>query len=104
MAASAPGNTAQSDPDPLLGPDSFIAANGQGLAAASSAAAMVSPEKGKRKAPEGDMDWLPTGWTFEDRVRSSGATAGSIDRVSLFVFCFLFSILSLRVLLLFFGY
>jgi hypothetical protein len=27
-------------------------------------------------------DWLPPGWLFEERVRASGATAGSVDRVN----------------------
>ncbi|KAJ4827366.1 hypothetical protein Tsubulata_014958 [Turnera subulata] len=26
------------------------------------------------------LTWLPSGWEVEDRVRSSGATAGSVDR------------------------
>ncbi|EXC10657.1 Methyl-CpG-binding domain-containing protein 6 [Morus notabilis] len=39
-----------------------------------------SPNRGKRKPPEAELDWLPRGWTVEDKVRSSGATAGSKDR------------------------
>lgn len=27
-------------------------------------------------------DWLPPGWLFEERVRTSGATAGAVDRVN----------------------
>lgn len=33
----------------------------------------------KRAAP-GD-NWLPSGWRVEDKVRTSGATAGSVDKV-----------------------
>lgn len=33
----------------------------------------------KRSAP---LDsWLPDGWRVEDKVRTSGATAGSVDKV-----------------------
>ncbi|KAG2299790.1 hypothetical protein Bca4012_011384 [Brassica carinata] len=33
----------------------------------------------KRAAP-GDNNWLPPGWRVEDKVRTSGATAGSVDK------------------------
>ena len=81
---------AKPDSDPLLRAGSFVSSNGP------------TPEKGKRKTPEPEMDWLPKGWSFEDRVRSSGATAGTTDRVSLlllfisfpFPFPFRFSLLN----------
>lgn len=38
--------------------------------------------KSKGSEPQA-MDWLPAGWTVEYKVRSSGATAGSTDRVRL---------------------
>ncbi|KAJ0021430.1 hypothetical protein Pint_32378 [Pistacia integerrima] len=31
--------------------------------------------------PPETLEWLPSGWLVEDRVRSSGATAGLIDRI-----------------------
>nr|XP_023874703.1 methyl-CpG-binding domain-containing protein 5-like [Quercus suber]POE83185.1 methyl-cpg-binding domain-containing protein 6 [Quercus suber] len=33
-----------------------------------------------RRAPAPAPDWLPAGWSVEDRVRSSGVTAGTVDR------------------------
>jgi len=44
--------------------------------AASTAGAQPRPEQAA--AP----DWLPPGWLFEERVRSSGATAGAVDKVN----------------------
>ena len=35
-----------------------------------------------RRAPAAAPDWLPAGWMVEDRVRSSGVTAGTVDRVN----------------------
>ncbi|CAG7892231.1 unnamed protein product [Brassica rapa] len=35
----------------------------------------------KRSAPL-DNSWLPPGWRVEDKVRASGAKAGSVDKVS----------------------
>ncbi|KAK4606486.1 hypothetical protein RGQ29_000635 [Quercus rubra] len=43
-----------------------------------SAASMA--ETPPRRAPAPAPDWLPAGWTVEDRVRSSGVTAGTVDR------------------------
>ncbi|KAF3454701.1 hypothetical protein FNV43_RR05149 [Rhamnella rubrinervis] len=37
-------------------------------------------ERGKRKATEQEMSWLPAGWHVVDKVRSSGATAGTRDK------------------------
>ncbi|KAI4304636.1 hypothetical protein MLD38_040116 [Melastoma candidum] len=35
----------------------------------------------RRVRPAADApDWLPKGWTVEDRVRTSGATAGTVDK------------------------
>ncbi|XP_015873985.2 methyl-CpG-binding domain-containing protein 5 [Ziziphus jujuba] len=36
--------------------------------------------RGKRKVSEQEFNWLPSGWIVEDRVRSSGATAGTVDK------------------------
>lgn len=33
-----------------------------------------------RRIPSIAPDWLPAGWLVQDRVRSSGATAGTIDK------------------------
>lgn len=44
---------------------------------------------GRAKAKGSDpmsMDWLPAGWRVEYKVRSSGATAGSTDRVRFWVY------------------
>lgn len=39
---------------------------------------------GERRSAAGETpDWLPAGWIVEDRVRASGATAGTIDKVGL---------------------
>ncbi|CAA7032212.1 unnamed protein product [Microthlaspi erraticum] len=35
--------------------------------------------KSRKRAAPGD-NWLPPGWTVEDKVRTSGATAGSVDK------------------------
>ncbi|KAE8727685.1 Detected protein of confused Function [Hibiscus syriacus] len=86
--------------DPLLKPGAFIDANRQsqsaeptktGNGSIPTAAQLETPGPGFVKslssadpkvnrrvvAPE---SWLPPGWLVEDRVRSSGATAGLVDR------------------------
>ncbi|KAK8485067.1 hypothetical protein V6N11_031087 [Hibiscus sabdariffa] len=86
--------------DPLLKPGAFIDANGQrqsaeptktrnGSVPNGAQPEILAPDpvnssfsadpKVKRRvvAPE---SWLPPGWLIEDRVRSSGATAGVVDR------------------------
>ncbi|CAA7032501.1 unnamed protein product [Microthlaspi erraticum] len=40
---------------------------------------MQSESKSRKRAPPGD-DWLPSGWTVEEKVRTSGATAGTVDK------------------------
>lgn len=91
-------------PDPLLRSGSFIDAstatsNGGGpfddrkaqklpphtpeprrSSGGSPAPSSESTARGKRKPTEAELDWLPPGWTVEDRVRTSGATAGTRDR------------------------
>jgi hypothetical protein len=44
----------------------------------------VTPVREKRRLSETAVDtsWLPPGWVVEDRVRTSGATAGTRDKVS----------------------
>lgn len=42
--------------------------------------------RGRRKGSEQDFNWLPSGWLVEDRVRNSGATAGSVDKVEIVMF------------------
>lgn len=50
---------------------------------------------GERRVASGETpDWLPPGWIVEDRVRASGATAGSIDKVNFIDF--LISLLQLQ--------
>ncbi|KAL4341305.1 hypothetical protein GQ457_08G001160 [Hibiscus cannabinus] len=86
--------------DPLLKPGAFIDANGQSQSPKLTKTRNysipngVQPDtpppgpvnssssadpKAKRRvvAPE---SWLPPGWLIEDRVRSSGATAGLVDK------------------------
>ncbi|ESQ42420.1 hypothetical protein EUTSA_v10014530mg [Eutrema salsugineum] len=36
--------------------------------------------KSRKRAAPGDSNWLPPGWRVEDKVRTSGATAGSVDK------------------------
>ncbi|XP_010454932.1 PREDICTED: methyl-CpG-binding domain-containing protein 6 [Camelina sativa] len=36
--------------------------------------------KSRKRAAPGDNYWLPSGWRVEDKVRTSGATAGSVDK------------------------
>lgn len=38
-------------------------------------------EQTRKRAAPGDSNWLPSGWRVEDKVRTSGATAGSVDKV-----------------------
>ncbi|KAL1208488.1 Methyl-CpG-binding domain-containing protein 6 [Cardamine amara subsp. amara] len=38
------------------------------------------PESKSRKRPAPGDNWLPPDWRVEDRVRTSGATAGSVDK------------------------
>ncbi|GMJ15466.1 hypothetical protein HRI_005215800 [Hibiscus trionum] len=79
--------------DPLLKPGAFIDANDQSQSAERTKTRNGSIPNGtqpvnstssadpkvKRRvvAPE---SWLPSGWLIEDRVRSSGATAGLVDK------------------------
>lgn len=37
--------------------------------------------RGRRRASEQELSWLPRDWYVEDRVRSSGVTAGTRDKV-----------------------
>ncbi|KAM7256046.1 hypothetical protein ACFE04_011787 [Oxalis oulophora] len=83
-------------PDPLLDSGSFIIdpnnisinnppiKNIEPMSHNSSNGDVAPPESvtpAKRAAPvTGDMSWLPAGWLIEERVRSSGATAGTVDR------------------------
>ncbi|MBA0574614.1 hypothetical protein Golob_001804, partial [Gossypium lobatum] len=86
--------------DPLLKPGAFIDVNGQGKPAeptkarnglmpngsqpetpsrgsVNSSSSADSKVKRRVVAPE---TWLPPGWLIEDRVRTSGATAGLVDK------------------------
>lgn len=44
----------------------------------------VTPVRAKRRSSETTIEtsWLPPGWVVEDRIRTSGATAGTVDKVS----------------------
>lgn len=42
--------------------------------------AQQTESKSRKRAAPGD-NWLPPGWRVEDKVRTSGATAGSVDKV-----------------------
>lgn len=40
------------------------------------------PDHSKSRKRSAPLDsWLPDGWRVEDKVRTSGATAGSVDKV-----------------------
>ncbi|KAJ0084871.1 hypothetical protein Patl1_30925 [Pistacia atlantica] len=85
-------------PDPLLKSGSFITANSPtptptpnpttttttATATAASTTTKSQSTPSKRRPPTAPPpetpEWLPPGWLVEDRVRSSGATAGLIDR------------------------
>ncbi|OMO91254.1 Methyl-CpG DNA binding protein [Corchorus olitorius] len=78
--------------DPLLKPGAFIDANGQDRSfetpkrpngSISNGGADKSPSSAEPKAKRRVVPpetWLPAGWLVEDRVRTSGATAGSVDK------------------------
>ncbi|KAF8094816.1 hypothetical protein N665_0352s0024 [Sinapis alba] len=78
-------------PDPLLSNGSFIsspttAGDGTLGNSATQPPIQVNPSPGqqsesksrKRSAPL--ENWLPPGWRVEDKVRTSGATAGAVDK------------------------
>ncbi|KAK9998625.1 hypothetical protein SO802_018228 [Lithocarpus litseifolius] len=54
--------------------------NGEAAPAPAPESAASLGETPPRRAPAAAPDWLPAGWTVEDRVRSSGLTAGTVDR------------------------
>lgn len=65
-------------------PHSFSSAN-----AAETETPTPKQPKSRRKVPvtmspgaSESANWLPPGWLVEDRVRTSGATAGTVDKVS----------------------
>ncbi|KAI4385997.1 hypothetical protein MLD38_003973 [Melastoma candidum] len=65
--------------DPVSG--KAIDSSGTEVAEAAGSATLED-SKGRRRirSPADAPDWLPKGWIVEDRVRTSGATAGSIDK------------------------
>ena len=93
-------------PDPLLSTGSFIssptpAADGalgssatqppiQGGSEAIGMSDQVNPSpansesKSRKRSAPLDNSWLPPGWRVEDKVRASGATAGSVDKVYIY--------------------
>lgn len=99
--ATQPGSTAGDfPPDPLLSTGSFISsptALGDGRTLGSSVTqppvqggseaigrsdqVNPSPESKSRKRTAPLDNWLPPGWRVEDKVRASGATAGTVDKV-----------------------
>ncbi|KAB5540814.1 hypothetical protein DKX38_013788 [Salix brachista] len=75
--------------DPLLPNGSFIGPNTHTTAGETLTRPynqgnqqLVTPVRAKRRSSETviDTNWLPPGWVVEDRVRSSGATAGTVDK------------------------
>ena len=44
----------------------------------------VTPVRAKRRSSEMTIvtSWLPPGWVVEDRIRTSGVTAGTVDKVA----------------------
>ncbi|XP_073055175.1 uncharacterized protein [Primulina eburnea] len=74
----------ESNGDPEFASDSVIDAKPISMLAPGEVWSEAVPREPKVRDPE-EMakrpSWLPEGWNVETRVRSSGATAGSIDRV-----------------------
>jgi len=89
-------------PDPLLKPGAFIdphpTPNGNSVPeSVSHHSGPVDPpelrrpshKKGGSDPPPAEMekpDWLPPGWTVVERVRASGASAGTRDKVKKMIF------------------
>ncbi|CAN0910827.1 Triosephosphate isomerase, cytosolic [Linum grandiflorum] len=71
--------------DPLLRDGAFIdpasAPQSTPPPSSSSAANGASAEQSKPRARVFEMSWLPQGWLVEERVRTSGGTAGTVDKV-----------------------
>ena len=54
----------------------------------------AEPKAKRRVVPP--ESWLPAGWLVEDRVRTSGATAGVVDKVNLITNIVKFSFLVIK--------
>ncbi|CAI0393085.1 unnamed protein product [Linum tenue] len=77
-------------PDPLLQDGAFVSpvSGSSGVEATqpgdnqqpNSSAANAAAESSRSRTRVSETSWLPPGWLVEDRVRSSGATAGTIDK------------------------
>ncbi|CAH8296705.1 unnamed protein product [Eruca vesicaria subsp. sativa] len=79
-------------PDPLLSTGSFISSPttaGDGALPRGSEAiadevnpspSQQSDSKSRKRSAAPLDNWLPAGWRVEDKVRTSGATAGSVDK------------------------
>ncbi|XP_010541402.1 PREDICTED: methyl-CpG-binding domain-containing protein 5-like isoform X2 [Tarenaya hassleriana] len=103
MSASSPSDHGDFPPDPLLSSGSFISSNistdagnldhgvkrqpipprsgmSSGADPPKNTAQPAVESKTRKRAAPGDNNWLPPGWRVEDRVRTSGATAGSVDK------------------------
>ncbi|GAV90687.1 TIM domain-containing protein/MBD domain-containing protein [Cephalotus follicularis] len=75
------GTTTPTKTDPHKSPQPRVNGAQDSIVAGTSTGA--DPEmasKPRRKAPTVDTSWLPAGWVVEDRVRGSGATAGTVDK------------------------
>ena len=85
-----PDGTLDGGADPLLQSGAFIdAAAAMESNGVTSNGSTPDGSAGRAKAKGSDpmsMDWLPAGWRVEYKVRTSGATAGSTDRVRLLRF------------------
>ncbi|KAK6234861.1 Methyl-CpG DNA binding - like 9 [Theobroma cacao] len=94
MSNPVKSSAADLTPDPLLKSGLFIDDNGQNRSSKptnppnGSSPYGAQPEarssplavaKGKRRVVPPET-WLPAGWLVEDRVRTSGATAGTVDK------------------------
>ncbi|CAI0393380.1 unnamed protein product [Linum tenue] len=80
-------------PDPLLQDGAFVfpVSGSSGIEATppgdnrqpNSSAANAAAESSRSRTRVSETSWLPPGWLVEDRVRSSGATAGTIDKIEM---------------------
>ncbi|KAH7550054.1 hypothetical protein ACOSP7_024828 [Xanthoceras sorbifolium] len=101
-ATSASFTTATNDPtldkrEPIIDQESAAPANSNGAAESvttpektpqrqsAAAESVTTPDKPPRRRSTAassteSLNWLPPGWKVEDRVRTSGATAGMVDK------------------------
>ncbi|XP_022155116.1 methyl-CpG-binding domain-containing protein 5-like [Momordica charantia] len=74
----------RAEPLPLNGrklpPDAPAPGNGDSPAPRKLSASKATPDASPKSVPSERPNWLPPGWVVQDRVRASGATAGTVDK------------------------